>query len=135
MCVYICVYIYMYMYIMRTQRVCFPTPRLFCTCQRILLGLALIYLIYLGSDLVFLQGFLLYLINLMPPYDTPLFVLVGIGHDTQSCHGPTLQPSGLRNSSLRSRTSFIGVRGCEDPTATKWGRDNFWCNARCQQEV
>ncbi len=57
---------YIYVYIMRTQRMCFPTTRLFCTCQRILLGPGLVYLIYLGSDLVFLQGFLLNLINLMP---------------------------------------------------------------------
>ena len=44
-----------YVYIMRTQRMCFPTTRLFCTCQRICLGPALVYLIYLGSDLVFLH--------------------------------------------------------------------------------
>ncbi len=55
--------IYIYVYIMRTRRMCFPTARLFCTRQRICWGPALVYLIYLGSDLVFLQGFLLYLTN------------------------------------------------------------------------
>ncbi len=55
--------VYIYVYIMRTQRMCFPTTRQLCTRQRICLGPALIYLIYRGSYLVFLQGFLLYLIS------------------------------------------------------------------------
>ncbi len=90
---------------------CFPTTRLFCTCQHFCLGPALVSLIYLGSDLVFLQGFPFLLIK-CPYMKRPLYLLVGIGRYTKSCHGPTSKPSGLRK----------GQQGCQPSLSLPSGK-------------
>ncbi len=101
---------------------CFPTARQLCTRQRIFW--ALVYLIYLGSDLVFLQGFRLF-DQLNAPVWTPYIFLLALHENLSRLHVVLVTLSRLLSACCllgdrdKGRESLLLV-GRPNKTAACW---------------